>query len=410
MKDIIKKKNLIYLFFFLSLLLSLYFKENSSGGSKIDYQITRPFIESFNSSFLNGIKYLINTGFLHFPTHYLLVFYSEKFFGQQLTHLFYIILSSFIPLIFYGILKKKFKFCDKHYLFLISIIIYLSPYFRSSAVWITSDNIALIFFCLSISKYLSAYNNKETFRNFFWCFILLSIASYYRIYYSIFVIFFLFEAYKKIQLNKFIKLIFLNLLLALPAFFYIYIFKINNTLNHASLKPDFLMNFLLFLSISMFYFIPIFLNKNFIMKTYNFYKKKKIIIFILTILFSFITLNYSANLSDNLGGGAIYKICKYLELNIIYYLICFLSLLIIYQIITFNKKNLITFFCIFFAFPFTIIYQKYYDPLMLISMFSLIDYKYIKEIIAKERFSLKFTYVYFIFFLVFANVYYLNNS
>lgn len=409
MERLIKKKFLIFSIFFCSLLLSLYFKENSSGGAKIDFEITRPFIESFNNGFLAGINHLIQTGFLHFPTHYLLIFYFEKIFGNTITQILYIILSAFLPLIFYTVLKKKFKSADKSYLFLISSIIFLSPYFRSSSIWITSDNIALIFFCLSISKYLSAHNDKKIFKNFSLCFLLLAIASYLRPYYSIFVIIFLFEAYKKILFSRFIALVNLNLILALPALIYLYIFKINNTLDHEAVKPHLIKNFFFFLSISAFYFIPIFLNNNFIKKSISFYKKEKKIIFILITVFIFFSLsNYSENLSNVLGGGVIYRICKYFNLGLIYFIICFLSLLIIYQLIIFNKKNLLIISCVFFAFPFTIIYQKYYDPLIWIIMFSLIDYSFINEIILKRKFSLKLTYVYFILFLVSANIYYLK--
>ena len=246
MDRFIKKKFLIFSIFFFSLLFSLYFKENSSGGAKIDFEITRSFIESFSHGFLAGIKHLIQTGFLHFPTHYFLVYYFEKIFGDTLTQILYVILSALLPLIFYTILKKKFNSADKSYLFLISSIIFLSPYFRSSSAWITSDNIALIFFCLSISKYLSAHNHKKIFTNFSMCFFLLAIASYLRPYYAIFAILFFFEAYKKILFRKFIMLVNLNLLLALPALIYLYIFTINNTLNHEAVKPELFKNFFFF--------------------------------------------------------------------------------------------------------------------------------------------------------------------
>jgi len=167
-----------------------------------------------------------------------------------------------LPISIYIILKKKFKLVDKNYLFAIASIVFLSPYFRSSSSWVTNDNIALLFFSFAISKYYSAENNKNIFKNYCICFFYLSIASYFRQYYSIFFIFFIFESYKKINLNKFIILVNLNLILAIPAFIYFYIFIKNNNLNDNALKPDLIKNFLIFLSIFFFYFIPIFfINK-----------------------------------------------------------------------------------------------------------------------------------------------------
>ena len=53
-----------------------------------------------------------------------------------------------VPLVFYKVLKKIYINSDKYYLFLLSLIIFLSPYFRSSAIWFTNDNLGLLFFFL----------------------------------------------------------------------------------------------------------------------------------------------------------------------------------------------------------------------------------------------------------------------
>ena len=48
-----------YLFGIFSLVISSIMGENSSGGSKIDNEVTRQFIDNFLISFDNGIKYFI---------------------------------------------------------------------------------------------------------------------------------------------------------------------------------------------------------------------------------------------------------------------------------------------------------------------------------------------------------------
>jgi len=159
MNKIIKKRSAIFLFFFLSLLISLFFKENSSGGSQIDFEITRQFVDNFKFGFLKGLDYFIKTGQLQSPLHYILFAYSENIIGLSIIKIIYVIISSLLPISIYIILKKKFKLVDRNYLFAIASIIFLSPYFRSSSSWITNDNIALIFFSFAISKYYSAENN-----------------------------------------------------------------------------------------------------------------------------------------------------------------------------------------------------------------------------------------------------------
>ena len=138
-----KFRSFIYLFFFISLILSYLLNENSSGGASLDKIITKPFIDSFSLGFLEGINYSIDVRQVHSPIFYYVLFLMDSFFANETAVILYIFISSLIPFIFYKILKKKFKKKNKNFLFLLSLIIFLSPYFRSSAIWITNDNLAL---------------------------------------------------------------------------------------------------------------------------------------------------------------------------------------------------------------------------------------------------------------------------
>ena len=190
MTELVKKRSLIFLFFFFSLLISLFFKENSSGGAQIDFEITRQFVENFKLGFLHGLNYFIVSSQLQSPFYYIIIAYSEKIFNLQIIQLSYVIISSFLPIIFYNILKKRYNSVNKNYLFYIACLLFLSPYFRSSSSWLTNDNLALIFFSLSISKFLNTEKNKLILKNFLYCFFYLFMASYIRQYYIIFFFFF----------------------------------------------------------------------------------------------------------------------------------------------------------------------------------------------------------------------------
>ena len=133
-----------YLFGIFSLIISSIIGENSSGGSKLDNEITRQFIDNFLISFDNGIKYFIKSGQVQSPIFYALASIIEKTLGFNFLKYSYLFISSLIPAIFYISLKKKFTKINKDILFLVSLIIFFSPYFRSSAAWVTTDNFAII--------------------------------------------------------------------------------------------------------------------------------------------------------------------------------------------------------------------------------------------------------------------------
>ena len=95
------QKIYFYLFGIFSLIISSIMGENSSGGSKIDNEITRQFIDNFLISFDNGIKYFIYTGQVQSPIFYILASFIEKILGFNFLKYSYLFISSLIPVIFY---------------------------------------------------------------------------------------------------------------------------------------------------------------------------------------------------------------------------------------------------------------------------------------------------------------------
>ena len=126
-------------------------------------------------------------------------------------------------------LKIIFNKEKENKLLFFSSLILLSPTFRSAAVWPDSYIYALIFFILSINFYLKfeISNNKKL----SYCLmniIFLALSSYITPNFSLFSIFFFYKFFNhyKFTLNI-IFIVLLNLFLSFPAFYFLFIMKIN---------------------------------------------------------------------------------------------------------------------------------------------------------------------------------------
>ena len=64
---ILIKKEYIFLVAFLSLFLSYYFGENSSGGAYLDFKSTKKFVDAFDSGFVYGLNWFLSFGQIHLP-------------------------------------------------------------------------------------------------------------------------------------------------------------------------------------------------------------------------------------------------------------------------------------------------------------------------------------------------------
>ncbi len=396
-----------YLFGIFSLIISSLMGENSSGGSKLDNEITRQFIDNFLISFENGIEYFINSGQVQSPIFYVLASIVEKTLGLNFLKYLYLFVSSLIPAIFYISLKKKFTGINKDILFLLSLIIFLSPYFRSSATWVTTDNFAIIFFLLSVNKYLD-FEKKNTDQNILLCIFYISIAVYIRQYYIIFFLLYFLKFLKILKLKKIFNLILLIIIIFIPfIIYYYYFFKVNiiyESLGKNTFGISILNNILIFSSLYLFYTIPFYIN-NFIEIKKNIFKNlnKFIIIFF---IFGAIYFYYPITL-DTFGGGVFIKISNVLDNKIIFLASSLFGTFLI--LLNLNKNNFVVYLCLIFAFPTIIIYQKYYDPLLIITILTLTKGGMLNQILNLNKINLIYIYSYFIFFLILSNLYYSLN-
>ena len=75
-------------------------------------------------------------------------------------------------------------------------------------------------------------------------------------------------------------------------------------------------------------------------------------------------------------------------------------------LINLNKNNFIVYLCLLFAFPTIIIDQKYFDPLLIMTILTLTKGGMLNQILNLNRINLIYIYSYFIFFLIISNLYY----
>jgi hypothetical protein len=412
-----KKKLTIYLVFCLSLVVGLILGENPSGGGRIDHSYLLPFIENFSLDFKSGFKLFLNQplSLVHSPSFYLIAGFFLKITQNLLiVKILNIILSCFIPYVFFLIIKTKYK-TSSDYIFYFSLLIFLSPYFRSSAIWLLGENLSLLFFSLSILFFNKIDEKKDKISNYYFCFIFLILCTYIRYYYCVFSIYYLIYFYKNLNFKEISKLILFSSLLSLPAFYYLYYTIINhNFLGTISIfgTVNYYTNTLIILTILLFYLFPFILKDGYLI--FKFYKNKyKKILSIFFIIFTFCLLdnfllkdliNFSAR-----GGGVFFKISNLLNFNSGLFLsvFAFFSIIIIDYLFKNNRlNNYILLITLILCLPLFSLYQKYLDPLFYFFFFGLINSSYLKNLVLKESINLTFLYLYFFSFYLFSIIYY----
>ncbi len=412
------KKNLIYFVFSFSLFLGFLVGENSSGGAKIDYEYLFPFIENFRFSFLNAIDLFAKDSgtLIHSPVFYILVGKAKNLFlNINYLKILYIIISCSLPYIFYLVLKERYRY-NIDFCFYFSLIIFFSPYFRSSAIWLLGDNLSLIFFCLSIYFINKKTETIENFKKYFLSLFFLGLCCYIRYYYFVFAIYYFYIFYKNLDIKKFYYLLLIALILSTPALIYFfYIIKnydfMNRITEHGNL--NLISNSLIILSIILFYLIPflILCSNQFI--TYI-KQNTKLIIFLFFLFLSIFYIDYFLKIGliyfSELGGGIFMKIAilSSIDPSILLTLFSFFSIIVIDFFFDGNRiKNYILLIILLLSFPIFTLYQKYFDPLLLLFFFGLINSKQIEKIFLFNIKKLSIIYTYFFSFYLFSIFYYL---
>ena len=170
-----KKEKIIFQFLFFLIIFSYFLgfilSENSAGGSLVDFENTKRNLATFDSNnFLDSIRATASLDNEIFqstrtPGFYIFNKYLNPFTGDiKLHQLFTSLVSLLIPIFLFLNLKLKFKNIDNYYLILLSSIILLSPYFRSTAFWGNEENFGILIVAIStylFQKYFEINSRKK---------------------------------------------------------------------------------------------------------------------------------------------------------------------------------------------------------------------------------------------------------
>ena len=398
-----------YFLLYISLILGFIFNENVTNGPFKDLQYTLKQVKIFTNDFLYSF---LNYDKIEFPNRLspvyisLLTLLKKIFIDLDILRFFLLHILILSQLYFYKCLKEinffKFNF-DKKILFIISTSIFLSPNFRANVIWIESSMFGLLFFLVSLYYFLKNYNsfkNKNVYFNIFF----LAIAAYLRPSYCLFAIYFTYIYFFKFNNHiNILKILSLNIILALPAFYYVFILDIF-FIDFGGLSSNYYDKVAIISSIFIFHAFSFF----FLMKEKISFRKINIIISV--IFTSIIILNFDYNLSYA-GGGIFLHLSNFLFNNnfLFFFLLPFFFYFIIFILEQNFKNNLVIILIIFLITPQYHLFHKYYDPLIYIICFTLLDFKF--EIKNSNKFKFIFMYfgiIVFHYVTSFVNTYYLK--
>jgi len=157
---ILTNLKIFYIFLYLTLILGFFFNENLSGGSISDFSEFWSMSNSLAKDLTSGIQNYSSTGHRHSP---IFMIWQSLFVtlntSQTLYRLLNLHLSLLLIFFFFKVLNLKFP-KKKNILIFTATVIFLSPSFRSSAIWPDSYIFALLFFVISIYFYLKFQISK----------------------------------------------------------------------------------------------------------------------------------------------------------------------------------------------------------------------------------------------------------
>ena len=405
-------RNLLFSFFSTTLFVSFFIGENSAGGAKYDHLVTSEYILLFSNNIKENLLIYNPKTNPHLPFFYIILGKLLNLFSLEILRFFYLLISLTLPVVFYKILKLKFKSSDKNILFIISLLIFLSPYFRSSAVWLTNDNLTLILLSLSIYYFFKTEKFKsKNINHILKCFIFLALAAYLRQNFILFIFFYLYYLFLNSELRIIFIVLLINFLLSIPILYYaIYYEHISYYIVTNSIdRINFLLNITIYLNLILFYLFPFIISK-IIFKKIIFRLKtnlKEILILILLIfLVNYFILDYSYS-THGFGGGAFYKLfVNFLNIPELFFLFSIISLVLLFCFLDKKISNYIVIILLFLLYPLPTLYQKYYDPLFMIILFSLLSFDKDININFLDKKYVVIPTIYFSSFYLFALYYY----
>ena len=388
--------------------LGFFYNEDFAFGTIPDYlvhiDVSNLMRQDIIGTFLKYDVLTITAG-PHSPIYILYFMFIQNFFGETVSRLVNMHFILLIPYFAYLSLKLKFNFDKNDLRNLLPVIFFISPYFRSGALWIDDNVLGLTFLTISFYFYLKFENSKNKEISLIFLNVLfIALAAYFRLIYCIFGIYFFLNFYQQLGLTKkFFYYIIFNLILSAPAFYYIVILGIYEWLTPWLFRTNNTTTFSLALSLIFFYSIP-FILCNFQKLKLIIYEKNIFIFSIIYLILLLLNFNYEVPYS----GGIFFQISKLLfSNNYFFYFISFLSFYLIFLIFKkFTAKNflvldLILLILLIFMEIDGIIYHEAYDPLFYILSFLLIkNTLYVDTIKNLSIKSLSYFFIFAFSFLV----------
>ena len=404
-----QKINFFIIIIYSSLITGYFFGEDSIGGAYKDYAGLQYVAEKFNNNFILTLLNYDELGHRQSPIFF--IFKSLVIdFGENFHRLFFLHLFLLIPLFFYKSLKLTYPKVDKYYLKIFSLILLLFPTIRSYSIWPDPHLLGVLFFTISIYFYLKFkfIEKKNHLKNSLLNTFFLALAAYCSPNFGVFVIFFLFDFFKKYKFsNKIFFILLLNFLLSIPFFYYLFVLDINFIFNDVgwdvgenfySLNNIF-NKFIIIISIFFIYLLPLLVSKEL---DYKFTEISNSKIEISIYLIIFVIACYFFDFSNvykltNSGGGVIYHLSNYIfNNNYLLFTICFFTYLYLIQTFKFDRKNLILFTILILSNPQITIWQANFSPTIFFLIFLLFNSNF-----KKEFFKLRTIYICYIYFFLY---------
>ena len=381
-----------FLFLYLTLIIGFFYGENLNYGSYYDWVgANRDPIKDFSNNFTYTLLNFDSYGHRHSPIY--LIFLSLfldlglDFNQVRLVHLH---LCISLIVIFYKCLRLKYKNISSNYFVLLSLILFLSPTFRSLAIWPDSRIPGLIFFVLTIYFFLKFKKTNNLKYTWYTC-ISLVVSSYISPNFSVFFPYFFFFFLKKVEFTKLIFLIVFNFLASLPILYYIFILDVNfisagktPNLNNENINFSFNLSdkLMIISSIIFFHLSPILFMDNFFKQFKNFLLKKSIILIPLVACLIYF-FNYQLGYT---GGGVFFVLSNLLfNNNNLFYIGSYFFVGFFLYIAFLNLNNFFLLTLLIFSNIQNTIYHKYYEPMILIMFFTLIKYPEVENFLKKKN-------------------------
>ena len=175
---------LLISFYFL-LILGFFFGLDPNSGAYSDYQVHKRISQEFSENFFFEFLNYDQESTRHSPVLLIIFSFFEKLnFNDYLIRIVSLHFCLLLPLLFYEIIKFKFKTLEREKLILLSCLIFISPTFISLSIWPDSRIYGVIFFALSILFYLK-FEQDRKFSNAIKCTIFYTISAYFSLNFSL---------------------------------------------------------------------------------------------------------------------------------------------------------------------------------------------------------------------------------